>query len=465
MGSGAGVLEAATPTAPVGRARLATVVELAVVLLGALARAALARTYDARLGYDHDSHQRYIRYLVEHRALPPIESFYVAYQPPAYYAVAAWFLRAGGTSAGLQRLSVAVGVVKLLILWWALRRLLPRQALARVVALLAAALVPAAVFLDVMITNETALTLCSFAALALSPWALAPSRAPRSQAARGAVLGVVLALALLSKVSALVLIAAVAIAALDSRRRIAALTAVGLALALGLPLHARHYPSTRKLFPTTFDTTPWERNIYAGVAGRPYLSRRRPVYLIGLGSGEVLRNPYWPSDAIPTPRFWPQLVASTFADYYLGRFDAPPHPGEATAVLTFDRVVRASTLPYMRAAVAAGAVVVATTMAAWLAALAFALRRRDVVLLVPLLAAALAVVGQLHFTWQFPFDKLGMVKGHYLVFISPVLCALLGVAMSWLWSRGALGRAAFVLNAAALATVAAYVFHLLRWLP
>jgi hypothetical protein len=74
-------------------------------------------------------------------------------------------------------------------------------------------------------------------------------------------------------------------------------------------------------------------------------------------------------------------------------------------------------------------------------------------------AGALAVAGQLHFAWQFPFDKQGMVKGHYLQFVAPVFCTVFGVAVAWLWQRGGWLRVIAVLEGASLLSILVYVLR------
>ena len=54
-----------------------------------------------------------------------------------------------------------------------------------------------------------------------------------------------------------------------------------------------------------------------------------------------------------------------------------------------------------------------------------------------------ALLGQLHFATKYPNDNFGPIKGAYLQFVAPVLCALFGVGVDWMWrrrARWALGR-------------------------
>jgi hypothetical protein len=431
--------------------------EIIALTLGVALRVALFH-YDYAFGYDFDAHMKYVHWVADNHSLPPIEAFYVAYHPPLYYALAAVLVTFGLASRGLLVVSILLGIIKLGIVWYGARRLLP-EGPARPVAMLAAAVVPAGVYLDGMVSNEALLTLLCAAAIVMIPRFV-----DEPTLKRGMALSVLLGLAMDTKVSALMIIVALALGGglvALRRGRAAALpiaAAVALALAIALPVHARHYGSVHKLFPTTFDTTGWERKIVAQAEWKPYLERRSLAYVLSPGSGAIFDKPWWPSDSEPdSPRsyFWPQLVATAFSDYFLVRFDGVPRAGEPTLRLAWQRPLRASTVPWMRGSVLGGALLSATVMCAFFACGVAAWRARKIGMLVLLASLALAVAGQLHFAWKFPFDKQGMVKAHYLQFLAPVLCGLLGVAIDWLWKRR-WGRPIAALNLLALAAVAAY---------
>ena len=104
-------------------------------------------------------------------------------------------------------------------------------------------------------------------------------------------------------------------------------------------------------------------------------------------------------------------------------------------------------------------------MIAWLGAARALWRRRDdgepdprfALLLAPLGA----LIGQLHFATKYPNDNFGPIKGGYLQFVAPVLCALFGVGVAWMWRRRARWRWRVPALAAmgAIALVAAYSVH------
>ena len=54
-----------------------------------------------------------------------------------------------------------------------------------------------------------------------------------------------------------------------------------------------------------------------------------------------------------------------------------------------------------------------------------------------LLAPLGALLGQLHFATKYPNDTFGPIKGAYLQFVAPVLCALFGLGVAWMWRRRA----------------------------
>ena len=94
--------------------------------------------------------------------------------------------------------------------------------------------------------------------------------------------------------------------------------------------------------------------------------------------------------------------------------------------------------------VMAGTLIALVTAIAWLGAARVLWRRRDdgepdprfALLLAPLGA----LIGQLHFATKYPNDNFGPIKGAYLQFVAPVLCALFGVGVAWMWRRRARWR-------------------------
>jgi hypothetical protein len=192
--------------------------ELGILAFGALLRVSMATGYDARVGFDFNAHWPYIDYIVSRHALPPMDFNTATYHPPLYYLLCAQLIRAGLDVGALGWMAALLGVVRLSVTWAGLERWLPESRLARVIALATAAVIPASVQLDGMISNETLFTLFCALALVVAPSAI---RAARTGALGPMVwLAIWLGLALITKVSALViLLAVVGVIALEIVRR------------------------------------------------------------------------------------------------------------------------------------------------------------------------------------------------------------------------------------------------------
>jgi hypothetical protein len=430
--------------------------ELAAVAIGVLLRMSMGLWYDARLGFDYEDHWAYIRHVAERHALPPFDFNTTSYHPPLYYVIAGALVGVGLGEGALGWLAVAWGIVRLAVVWAALARWLPESRLARVVALALAAVLPVGVQLDGMISNETLAVLLSAVALAATPAALVAARSGRVVPAVG--LGLAIGLALLTKVSAVVLVVAVAIGlvldvvrgaepwrqALRARIRPAAAGALVLGAVAGW-FFARNAVNTGQLAPTGYEG--WAKANQAPFATTPYLARRPPAFYIGWDP-KIFVRPYYATGYDP-PRFFPVLVASTFNDYYVYSFAGGGEYGAK-------RWLTGAAVTLGALSVVGGTAIALVTIIAWLAAWRALWRSRDNARLAVLAAAPLALLGQLHFATKYPNDNFGPIKGAYLQFVAPVLCAMFGVGVAWLWRRGGRVRAAAVLALAGLALVAAY---------
>jgi hypothetical protein len=440
--------------------------EAIALLIGVLLRLRMPSTFSFMWGYDYSSHVAYVGYVVEHHALPSIDLFRAAYHPPLYYWIAAFVVQHGSTVEHLPTLSAGFGAVRLIIVWAGLRRVLPDHRLARVVALLLAGVMPCALHVDGMVSNEALNNLLSTAALAAMFMTFAS--AGRKRMLWAISLGLLLAGAMLTKVSALVFVMVVAGGAIGEaiatdgtalqrvRRAVPLVAALGIALGLSLPIHARHLSQTGKLFPTAFDGMPLERKMVEDASQVPYLRRRSLGYYVGLGGIDTFRAPYWPTGSEP-PRFWPVLFASTFADYYNFSFAGFPGNNEPFTVVN-KRRMQPTAFQFMKASAIAGLPIAIATILAFLGAAIVLARRRDVSRLVLLVVPVLAVLGQLHFTIKYPFDNQGIVKGAYFQFAAAPLYALFGLAVSWLWKRPR-WRAIAGLQIACLSTLMAYSIY------
>ena len=206
-----------------------------------------------------------------------------------------------------------------------LERWLPESRLARIVALALAAIIPPAVQLDGMITNETLFVLLAAAALVVTPAAIAATRAGRVGMMVG--LGLLTALAMMSKISASVLVMSVGAAiALEIARawpswwpalRARALPIVAGAVVLACltgPFFIRNQILYGKMAPTGYEgALKPNQAVYEGI---PYFERRPLAFYVGW-TPQIYVHPVVPTGLKPNARFFPVLIATTFNDYYI----------------------------------------------------------------------------------------------------------------------------------------------------
>jgi hypothetical protein len=449
----------------IGRWARARVPELIALGVGVLLRLSMALTYDARIGYDFNSHWPYIQYLVARHDLPALPYNASSYHPPLYYLMAA-FLVAHGLGAGaLGWLAALCGMIRLGIVWVGLERWLPESRLARIVALALAAVIPPAVQLDGMITNETLFVLLAAAALVVTPAAIAATRAGRVGMMVG--LGLLTALAMMSKISASVLVMSVGAAiALEIARawpswwpalRARALPIVAGAVVLACltgPFFIRNQILYGKMAPTGYEgALKPNQAVYEGI---PYFERRPLAFYVGW-TPQIYVHPVVPTGLKPNARFFPVLIATTFNDYYIYGYSGGGKYGQ-------QRWVSAAGVTLGCLSVAGGTLIALVTTTAWFGAVRRLWRRRRdgepdprfALLLVPLIG----LLGQLHFAVKYPNDDFGPIKGAYLQFVAPVLCAMFGVGVAWMWRRGRrLWRVGAVVALGGLALVAVYSLH------
>ncbi|MCB1058103.1 MAG: tetratricopeptide repeat protein, partial [Acidobacteria bacterium] len=172
-----------------------------------------AASFPLAVGFDARGHLDYVGYLLQHHALPHADQGWQMYQPPLYYLLAALLLGAGGLGSGglgigdpgaawvLRGLGALAAVVQVGLLLLVLRRLFPDRPGLRLAGLVFAASLPLHLYLYQYASNEPlAATLATAVAWLMLRWLAAPSA--RGTLAVGGVLG----LALLTKVTAAVLV-------------------------------------------------------------------------------------------------------------------------------------------------------------------------------------------------------------------------------------------------------------------
>ncbi|HVU35772.1 MAG TPA: tetratricopeptide repeat protein [Opitutaceae bacterium] len=161
------------------------------------------------LGFDAPAHLDYIRYIMERRTLPLAHEGAVMYNPPLYYALGAGILsllslQVTDPAAAdiLRALALAGGIGQLLLIAASLRLLLPERRGVQAIGILFAAALPAHLYLSAYVTNEWLVALLGTATIYLTLRALRTSRISMSL---GTAIGGCLGLALLTKVTALLL--------------------------------------------------------------------------------------------------------------------------------------------------------------------------------------------------------------------------------------------------------------------
>jgi hypothetical protein len=433
--------------------------ELSLLGLGLLVRFLGTRNFPALGSYDFQSHWTYVLWFGEHKTLPAPDLQLETFHPPLYYVLGGLLVRMHGKFQVVRAISLVAGGLRLGVFQLGLERFVSDR-FARLCALALAALLPASVMVDMSIGAEALAGLEAAIALYLAARALESDGRQRwrfALAAAGA-----LALMLLTKVSALVLIGAIGLVVgiealvcggdLGTRLRRAAPFVAGLALVAASTgwYFARNHRLKGKWFLTSYDTqqSHWMQYLNA----MPVLDRRPLGFLIGWNR-EIHGWPFSPSGTTPNARFVPVLVASTFDDYYCNGFSPLHKPPAADDYPCNGRTLRRSSLPFARAAFHAGLVIALTVVLAWLAAIASVWRRRDLARLLLLVAPLAAFLALLAFTIEYAINEHGVVKGSYLQFAALPLSALFGLAVAWLRDRV---RPLALVPLVALATLAVY---------
>lgn len=443
--------------------------ELAIVLAALALRASLAATYPVAAGYDYGTHRQYIQWLVEHGSLPRFDLNVATYHPPLYYVLAALLVKLGFSDQSLAWLSIAAGAARMVLLWVAMERFLPRQRAARIVALALAAILPSALQIDGMVSNESlSAAVCWLATLEMAHLFLdGGERVPwRRACGFGAALGA----ALLTKVSAVAIAIALAAgialavawsdrapATMKRWRGVAASAAFSVAVVAGW-FFVRNQVLYGKLVPTGYDGP--AHVVVDYVKDVPYLDRRTLGYVLGW-TNDIFKEPYFPTAFRPHGRFWTQLVASTFVDNLNYGF-ASVRPGVQATLSRLHRPLTETALAMSRISVVGGTIVALTVIGAWLVAARRAYRERSAGWLAMLAIPLAALIGQLHFAIQYPNDDYVPVKGPYMQFAALVLYPLYGMAIVWLWKRRR-RRPLAVLAAAGAVLVCAYTLSCRVW--
>lgn len=161
-------------------------------------------------GFDSLGHLEYIKYIQDHGTLPLADQGWEMHQPPLYYLLSAGVLnclRLPASSfdglAVLRLFALVVGLIQICLVFLSLRRLFPDSLSGQIVGLAVAGFLPMQLYLTHYVTNET-LAACLMSATVYLALGMA-GKEPVSWRLYLA-LGVCLGLALLAKVTALVVV-------------------------------------------------------------------------------------------------------------------------------------------------------------------------------------------------------------------------------------------------------------------
>ncbi len=192
------------------------------------------------VGFDAAHHWDYVTYVAERGSLPLATEGYQMYQPPLYYALSATALTAFGIDPGLAQadfamriVSVVLGILQVGLVFAFARAFVPQSMSGSTATLLFAGFLPAQLYLFQFVTNESMAAVVSALALLLTVRMCGEAAPPlRAYLALGCALGI----ALLTKVSTLVLLPTcfIALALHEWNARSRALPAIALRLGVCL---------------------------------------------------------------------------------------------------------------------------------------------------------------------------------------------------------------------------------------
>jgi 4-amino-4-deoxy-L-arabinose transferase-like glycosyltransferase len=414
--------------------------ECSIFAIGVLLRLTMVWRYRADCGYDAYEHWRYVEWLIQHGSLPPLAELIEAFHPPLYYTAAAGLVEMGATQQGVTWLSIACGTARLALIWCGIEWYLHRR-WARTTALALAAVLPASIHVDGMVYAEPMSGMFSVAAMLL--WLRMFRATGRRRWLLACALGFVFGLGLLTKISILVPLLALATGVIlgllmppgpvDWRARFRNLlpwsATIVICLAVAGWFYARNLAHYHKPFLTSFDTA--QKFVVADSNNMPYLDRRTLGFIFSWDMS-VYRLPYYPMGLQPNPRFFPVALASTFVDYYNYCFSGllTSHRIEGTLGAN-SRPLTSRLVGLSRGSIIGGTIILLGTLAAWAVCLPKTYFRKDWGLFAVLLVPLLTILFALHFAVQYPRDDYGVIKGAYMQFGAAPLYAMFGVAVDW----------------------------------
>lgn len=388
------------------------------------------------------------------------------HQAPLYYFIAGRLVRLRAGWQGIAAFSVFLGCLRLILFEVGLLLVIRKSTVTRCAALGLAAVIPASVHLDGMINCDV---LVGFASALTMLFALLMFRAAgQKRRLAGLALGFTSAIALLSKISALAIVAAIGATALlelvwsretswklRMRQFASPLLALAVLLVSTTWYFAHNVQRYGKPIVSSYDGR--DRGGMAPYWGIPVGSRRNLDFLYGW-TLDIYHAPRWPSGYQPRPYLLPVLVASTFADYYQYHFapapsvPQPAHPEPTSVALKLSRI-----------SIVAGTILAILAIIAWVITSVSSLKARRSAEVAMLLCPLFGLLGQIWYTWVYPVDWEGPIKGVLMQFSALPLCACVGIAISWLLNRGWYARVVGVIGIASICAVASYTVYCRLW--
>ncbi len=166
------------------------------------------------LGFDSLAHVDYVDYIQKHGALPLADEGFEMYHPPLYYLVSAVVLKCCGLSVSdeaavgvLQFLSLLLGTAQIVLIFASLRLVFPNRSGPQQTGLVLAAFTPVQLYMFQFVGNEPLFSVLGAGAIYL---ALRMLKDDKHRIRLPLALGFCLARALLTKITALLLIVVIA---------------------------------------------------------------------------------------------------------------------------------------------------------------------------------------------------------------------------------------------------------------
>lgn len=417
--------------------------EFLVFALGVVFRVSMHFSFDPLLGYDANQHWEVARWIADHGSIPPVTAIYCGYHPPLYYALVAALLKLGFTANGAQWMSIWFGIIKLGLVWLGLEWYLKQRA-ARLAGLGLAAILPVVIHMDGMITNEVASGVLSIAAMVLVPKAFEAQG--RRRWVLATVIGVLIALQLLAKISALMCIAAIGIAvvleavlAVGVPWRARVMRALPFSMVVLVPLlltgwyFGRNIREFGKPFLNSFDVRPEQLAEMAKLESKSYLDRRSLGFVAGWGT-EIYDWPYYSSAIGDRARYFTLITAMTFVDYWNFHYSGLGHDWTSPSGVNGRQMTQDVMISSQRSMIG-GTMIALAALVGWIVAAAVVWRRRDLRFVALLVLPVLTLLSGLHFGIKYPFDGEGVIKSSYLQFGMMTLYGTFGVSFAWTLER------------------------------